>query len=63
MAEMAIIYGNRYKSSNREVEIGLNEGTKAFENGDYTKALELALSAINIIEPGIQKKLLNMMES
>ena len=63
MAEMAIIYGNRYKSSNREVEFGLNEGTKAFENGDYTKALELALSAINIIEPGIQKKLLNMMES
>ena len=63
MAEMAIIYGNRYRSSNREVEIGLIEGTKAFENGDYTKSLELVLNAINIVEPGIQKKLISMMES
>ena len=63
MAEMAIIYGNRYRSSNREVELGLIEGTKAFENGDYTKSLELVLNAINIVEPGIQKKLISMMES
>jgi septation ring formation regulator len=63
MAEMAIVYGNRYRSSNKDVEKGLIEGTKAFENGDYTKSLELVLGAINIVEPGIQKKLLNMMES
>ncbi len=63
MAEMAIMYGNRYRSSNREVERGLILGTKAFENGDYNKALEIVLNAINIVEPGIQKKLLSMMES
>ena len=63
MAEMAIIYGNRYRSSNREVENGLILGTKAFESGEYTRALEIVLNAINIVEPGIQKKLLSMMES
>lgn len=63
MAEMAIMYGNRYRSSNREVESGLILGTKAFESGEYTKALELVLNAINVVEPGIQKKLLSMMES
>ena len=63
MAEMAIIYGNRYRSSNKEVENGLILGTKAFESGEYTRALEIVLNAINIVEPGIQKKLLSMMES
>ncbi len=63
MAEMAIIYGNRYRSSNKEVEVGLINGTKAFMNGEYKTSLEIVLNAINIVEPGIQKKLLNMMES
>ena len=63
MAEMAIVYGNRYKSSNKEVEIGLNASTKAFNKGDYKEALDIVLNALNIIEPGIYKKLLSRMES
>ncbi len=63
MAEMAIVYGNRYKSSNREVEIGLNEASKAFTKGDYKESLEIVLNALNIIEPGIYKKLLSRIES
>lgn len=63
MAEMAIVYGNRYKSSNKEVESGLNASTKAFNKGEYKDSLEIILNALNIVEPGIQKKLLSMMES
>ncbi len=63
MAEMAIVYGNRYRSSNKEVESGLNASVKAFENGEYTDSLEKVLNALNIVEPGIRKKLLNKMES
>ena len=63
MAEMAIVYGNRYKSSNKEVEAGLNEAEKAFFKGDYKTSLEIVLNALNIIEPGIYKKLLSRMES
>jgi len=63
MAEMAIVYGNRYKSSNKEVENGLNEASKAFMKGDYKESLEIVLNTLNIIEPGIYKKLLSRMES
>ena len=63
MAEMAIVYGNRYRSSNTEVENGLNASTKAFEKGEYNNSLEIILNALNIVEPGIRKKLLSKMES
>ena len=63
MAEMAIVYGNRYRSSNKEVELGLNNATKAFNKGDYNNSLEIVLNTLNIVEPGIHKKLLNKMES
>ena len=63
MAEMAIVYGNRYRTSNKEVESGLNMASKAFYKGDYKESLEKVLNALNIVEPGIQKKLLSKMES
>ena len=63
MAEMAIVYGNRYRSSNREVASGLNASTKAFYKGDYKDSLEKILNTLNIVEPGIHKKLLSKMES
>lgn len=61
-AEMAIVYGNRYRTSNKEVESGLILGSKAFYKGEYKESLEIVLNTLNIVEPGIQKKLLNMME-
>ncbi len=63
MAEMAIVYGNRYRSTNREVELGLIASTKAFTKGKYKESLEIILNALNIVEPGIHKKLLSKMES
>lgn len=63
MAEMAIVYANRYRSSNQEVLKGLNASEKAFNKGEYKDSLEIILNALNIIEPGIHKKLLSKMES
>ena len=63
MAEMTIVYGNRYRSSNAEVESGLISSTKAFNKGDYKTSLEIIIKALNIVEPGIQKKLLKGLES
>ena len=63
MAEMAIVYGNRYRTSNSEVEAGLSKASKAFNRGEYKNSLEIVLNALNIVEPGIQKKLLSKMES
>ena len=62
MAEMAIVYGNRYRSSIKEVEVGLKNAEKEFYKGEYRVSLELVLNAINIVEPGIHKKLLSAYE-
>jgi septation ring formation regulator EzrA len=45
------------------VESGLNDASRAFYKGDYQDSLEIVLNALNIVEPGIHKKLLDKMES
>ena len=58
MAETAIVYGNRYRMSNREVDFGLTKAEISFNKGNFKNSLENAINAINIIEPGIHKRLL-----
>ncbi len=57
MAEMAIVYGNRYRM-NKEVDIGLSKAEALFYKGNFKNALENAIVAINIVEPGIHKRLM-----
>ena len=59
MAETAIVYGNRYRPINTEVDIGLMKAEKFFFQGKFKNALETAIHSINIIEPGIYKKLMD----
>lgn len=60
MCEMTIIYGNRYKPEDKDIEKGLDMASQLFFKGNYKKALETAIAAINIIEPDIYKKMLNL---
>ena len=62
LAETAIIYGNRYRTKKQYVDDGLNKAEILFNKGEYKKSLELSLNTIDIIEPGIYKKLLNLYE-
>ena len=55
---MAIVYGNRYRTVNKDVDLGITKAENAFVKGNYKNSLEQAISAINIVEPGIHKKLL-----
>lgn len=57
MAETAIVYGNRYRL-NKEVDIGLTKAEISFYKGNFKNSLENAISAINIIEPGIHRRLM-----
>jgi len=59
MAETAIVYGNRYRVVNKEVDFGLTKAENAFYKGNFKNSLENAINAINIIEPGIHKRLLD----
>ena len=58
MAEYAIVYGNRYRYSNKNIDIGLTRAERDFFKGNFKSSLELAINAINIVEPGIHRKLL-----
>ncbi len=58
MAETAIVYGNRYRVTNKDVDLGLFKAESAFYKGNFKLSLENAINAINIIEPGIHERLL-----
>lgn len=58
LAEMAIVYGNRYKSHNQDLENGLNIAESMFFKGDYKKSLEVSINSIEDVEPGIYERLL-----
>ena len=47
------------KLLNKEVDLGLTKAENAFFKGNYKNSLEQAISAINVVEPGIYKKLLD----
>ena len=58
MAETAIVYGNRYRVVNKDVDFGLSKAENFFFRGNFKGSLESAINAINIVEPGIHKRLL-----
>ena len=60
LSEMTIIYGNRYKPVDKDIEQGLDIAGQLFFKGNYKKSLETSISAINIIEPDIHKKMLSL---
>jgi len=62
MAEMAIVYGNRYRSTYKNIDIGIINATKIFNKGDYKGSLEMVLNVLNTVEPGIHKRLLKDFE-
>lgn len=58
LSEMIIVYGNRYRPLNLEIERGLDNASKQFFKGNYKESLEQAVNSINIVEPDIYKKML-----
>lgn len=57
-AEIAIVYGNRYRVYD-EVNAGLDDAKKKFYVGDYKKALDIAIKSIEIVDGDISHKLFN----
>ena len=59
-AEMAIVYGNRYRSSMDELNKNLINAENLFFKGDYQRSLEITINSLNKVEPGIYDKLLKL---
>lgn len=58
MAEKAIVFGNRYRRVNNGINNGLTKAEREFFKGNFKSSLEYAINSINIVEPGIHKRLL-----
>ena len=59
LSEHAIVYGNRYRTSKQGINEGLNKAEKLFFEGEYKKSLEISISTLDAVEPGIHKKRLD----
>ena len=59
-AEMAIVYGNRYRSSVNDLDKFLTYAEKLFNQGEYKRSLEISINSLKKVESGIYEKLLNL---
>ena len=58
LAEMAIVFGNRYRVNYDEVDSGLNDAESMFFKGEYKKALDISIKAVSLVDENIYRKLL-----
>ena len=60
LAEMSIVYGNRYRSKYKEIDKGLLDAEELFYKGKYKDSLDIALKAVSIVDDKIYRKLLGV---
>lgn len=58
MVENAIVFGNRFRSAHPSMNTNLTRAELCFQNGEYTRALKIAIQAIENLHPGTYEKLI-----
>lgn len=58
LAEMAIVFGNRYRSVYDDVDSGLDDAEKLFFKGEYKRSLDISIKAVSLVDENIYRKLL-----
>ena len=51
MIENAIVYGNKYRSLDPELDTQLTRSELLYRNGDYTSGIKVAIAAIEAVQP------------
>ena len=62
MAENVIVYGNRYRVVNANLDEQLSVSESLFNKGEFKKSLENSINSINKIEPEFYNNLMSVME-
>ena len=57
LAEYSIIYGNRYRSENVNIDSGLNQATMLFNKGNYKKSLEVTLNTLERVDDSLRGRI------
>ena len=63
LAELAIMYVNRYRSIYRDVEESLNDAEKLFFKGNYRESYDLVVASAATVDENIDRKLLVLYEN
>ncbi len=56
MCEDLIVYGNRYRTSNQEIDDALNEAEALFRKGKYSESINKSIKAISAVDSTVKKK-------
>ena len=62
LAEDAIVYANRYRSSFEEVDRGLSDAEELFYKGNYKESLNTSIKVTSLIDDNIYRKLMEVYE-
>ena len=62
LAEYSIIYGNRYRNKNINIDSGLNQAQMLFYKGNYKKSLEATVATIERVDKDIRRKVEELYE-
>ena len=63
LAELAIMYANRYRSIYNDIEQSLDDAEKMFFRGNYKEAYELVVNSTIGVDENIDRKLLKLYEN
>ena len=62
LAEMTIVYSNRYRSKYEEIDRELTDAEKAFYKGNYKESLDIAIKVTSRVNENIYRKLMSIYE-
>lgn len=57
LTELMIQYGNRFRSTDADLNAHLNEAERLFKENRYKRALDVAKDAVESVEPGSAAKI------
>lgn len=63
LAEMSIVYGNRYRSYYNDVDKGLSDAEDKFFKGNYKESLDISIKATSVVDEEIYHKLLSIYDN
>jgi septation ring formation regulator len=63
LAEYSIVYGNRYRSENINIDSGLNQATMLFNKGNYKKSLDVTMNTLERVDGSIRGRINEVYEN